>query len=83
MIAHEIKLNEHDEPVLTITVTGGSDVWRLAHHLMQGQIEFGNLARDVFVFLRRRWGIRAFRKVDQEMTGGFVTKHSWHLARRD
>lgn len=82
MIEQEIRQNGEGEPVMVLTVTGGKEIFRLSHHLMQGQIEFGDLARDAFVWLRRRWGIRAFRQVDQEMTGGFVVKHGWHLPAR-
>lgn len=83
MIEHELTTTATGDPVLTITVTGGSDIFRLSHHLMKGQIEFGKLAREIFVWLRRRWGVRAFRRVDQEMTGGYVVKHGWHMPPRD
>lgn len=79
MIEHELRTRADGEPVLTITVTSGSEIYRLAYHLMGGPIQFGAIAREVFVWLRRRWGIRSFRRIDQEMTGGHVVKHGWHM----
>ncbi len=78
MIDHSIRKNQRGEPVLTIRVTGGGEIFRFAFHLAQGQIEFGAVGRAAFRYLRRQWGVRVFKQHDQQMTGGRVVKWGYH-----
>lgn len=49
-----ITKNEHGEPTVTITLTGFSDIYRFAHHMEHGQVEFGEAGRGIIRRLRRR-----------------------------
>lgn len=79
MIEHFIRKNKHGEPVWTIRITGGGEIFRFAFHLAQGQIEFLRIAMGAFRYLRRQWGVRVFKDHDQQMTGGRVVKWGYHL----
>lgn len=43
-----------DDPLVTITAEGIHDVYRLAHHLETGQVEFAAMGRKIKRGLRRK-----------------------------
>jgi hypothetical protein len=56
--AKPLSWNRHGEPTLTITVEGIQDVYRFAHHLEHGQVEFCAIGRRVKRGLLRKLGAR-------------------------
>jgi hypothetical protein len=65
---------EHpSELVLTITVTGAHDIYRFAHHLLFGQVEFVELGQKIIDQLRRRMGRGRWSYIDRSM-GGWRTR---------
>ena len=49
-----LTLNEHDEPTVTITLTGYHEIYRFAHHMESGQVEFGQAGNKIIQRIRRR-----------------------------
>lgn len=47
--------NEHGEPTVTITLTGCHEIYRFAHHMEAGQVEFGKAGNKIIRRLRRRF----------------------------
>ncbi len=76
-----IRQNKHGEPVMTIRVTGGSEIYRHAFYMAHGPVEHLSIAMRVFRYLRRRWGIAQFREHDQRISGGLVVKRGWQSDR--
>ena len=37
--------NQHHEPTISITLTGYHEIYRFAHHMEYGQVEFGHAGR--------------------------------------
>jgi len=62
--------NEHGDQVLTITVTGAHDIFRLNWNLLHAQCEFSASARDTYRWLRRAMGAGRFDYLDKQLTGG-------------
>lgn len=46
--------NQHGEPTVTITLEGFHEMYRFAHHLTLGQVEFGAIGHKIIGRLRRR-----------------------------
>ena len=61
--------NEHGDPTMTITVVGVHDVYRLAHHLETGQVEFGRLGRLMIGALKRKLSKSQYRWLHGYMHG--------------
>lgn len=74
--------NQHGEPVLTIKVTGGSEIFRFAWYMGHGPTDYLNDTQRVFRYLRRRWGGKAFRQHDRMITGGRVVQYGWQTDRK-
>jgi hypothetical protein len=55
MDVSRITRNEHGEPTVTITLTGYHEVYRFAHHMESGQVEFGLAGNGIIRRLRRRF----------------------------
>ncbi len=68
--------NEHGDPVLTITVVGFYDIFRLSWNLLGAQVEFSEQARKTFQWMRRSLGASRFDEFDQSMTGGKTRPYS-------
>ena len=83
MIEHSIRKNGQGEPVWTIRITGDTDIYRYAYHLVQGQVELVGVASRAFRYLRRQWGVRRFKEIDERMSGGRVVKWGYHLDREE
>lgn len=49
-----ITRNNHNEPTATITLTGFHEMYRFAHHLTMGQVEFGTVGHQIINRLRRK-----------------------------
>lgn len=81
MIEHTIRKNRNGEPVLTIRVTGGNEIFRFAFHLIRGQVEFLAIGCAAFRYLRRQWGVNGFKAHDQSMTGGAIVRYGYQLDR--
>jgi hypothetical protein len=52
--------NKHGDPVLTITAVGTHDVYRLAHHMQQGQVEFCRIGTNAKRALKRKLGKKSY-----------------------
>lgn len=52
--------NQHGEPVVTITLVGGSDIHRFAYNLLRQQVEFARMGRQILKGQRRRMGRKAW-----------------------
>lgn len=68
--------NQHGDPVLTITVTGWHDIFRLQWNLLHAQVEFSAAARKSFQWMRRSLGAKRYDTFDQSMTGGKTIAYS-------
>lgn len=53
----------------TITVTGGSDIFRFAVNMLGWQVEFGDAASKVLTEQRKRAGARRFDEWAKSMLG--------------
>lgn len=56
-------INGHDkngDAVVTITLTGESDIHRFAYNLLSQQVEFAEMGRDILKSQRRRLGKAAW-----------------------
>ena len=82
MTEMSLRQNKHGEPVLTIRVTGGAEVFRFAYYLAHGPVDHLPIATRVFRYLRRRWGIANFKAHDQRITSGKVVEYGWQTDRR-
>ena len=71
------------EPVLTITVTGWHDIFRLQWNLLHAQMEFSAAARKSFQWMRRSLGAAKYDAFDKSMTGGKTIAYSIRPRRRD
>jgi hypothetical protein len=64
------KADEHPgEMVLTITITGAHDIYRFAHHMLTGQVEFYSRGRKIIAALKRRMDAGQWRYLDRSMGG--------------
>jgi hypothetical protein len=81
VIHHSIRKNQHGEPVLTIRITGGNEIFRFAFHLAHGQVEFLAIGSHAFRYLRKRWGSANFREHDRRMTSGKVVQYGYQVDR--
>lgn len=54
MNVSNVTTNEHGEPVVTITLVGYHEMYRFAHHMEKGQVEFGKAGNQIIRKLRRR-----------------------------
>lgn len=68
----------HQDPVLTLKVTGDPEMFRYAYYLAHGPVDTLHLARKVFRYLHRRWGHDRFVEHDRRITGGKVVGYGWH-----
>lgn len=59
---------------LTITIVGAHDIYRFAHHMLSGQVEFSARARKIIEALKRRMGKARWAHLDRSMGG-------WRLRR--
>lgn len=81
MIEQSIRQNQHGEPVMTIRITGGNEIFRFAYYMAQGPVDHLAYAMRAFRYLRRRWGSKPFKAHDNAITGGKVVKYGYHLDR--
>lgn len=56
MISKRLTRDARGQATLTITVVGAHDVYRLARHLLSGQVEFGQLGDRTLRSLRKQLG---------------------------
>lgn len=75
--------NKHGDPVLTITVTGWHNIFRLNWNLLHAQSEFSAEARKTYQWMRRVVGAKNYDKFDQMMTSGKTRKYSIRPKRSD
>lgn len=68
--------NQHGDPVLTITVVGFHDIFRLQWNLLHAQVEFSAAARKTFQWMRRSLGPARYDAFDQSMTGGKTRRYA-------
>lgn len=54
MDVSNVTTNEHGEPTVTITLIGFHEIYRFAHHMEKGQVEFGLAGNKIIHRLRRR-----------------------------
>lgn len=57
------------ETVLTITITGSHDIYRFAHMMLLGQVEFGDRGLRIVAGLKRRMGRSRWSYLDRSMGG--------------
>lgn len=55
MDVSKITRTEWGEPTVTITLVGYHEVYRFAHHMESGQVEFGRAGNHIIRRLRRRF----------------------------
>ena len=71
-VEHEFKRKspgeDLNEVVLTITITGAHDIYRFAHMMLYGQVEFSARARKIIAALKRRMDSR-WAYLDRSMGG--------------
>jgi hypothetical protein len=72
-----VRQNKHGEAVMTIRVTGGTEIFRFAYYMAHGPVDHLSHALPVFRYLRRRWGIDRFKEHDRRLTGGKVVERGW------
>ena len=53
---HRIARDRNGEAVVTITLTGESDIHRFAYNLLSQQVEFAAMGRNILKSQRRRLG---------------------------
>lgn len=75
--------NEHGDLVLTITVVGWHDIFRLTWNHLHAQVEFSADARKTFQWMRRALGAKQFDAIDRSLTGGKVRPYSIRPKGRD
>lgn len=64
------KPGEHpSETVLTITITGSHDIYRFAHMMLRGQVEFSERGRKIIAALKRRMCPGQWVYLDRSMGG--------------
>lgn len=68
-VRNRMTTNVYGDPVLTITVEGTHDVYRLALHLERGQVEFAKQGRNVLTKLRRHLGKARMRSLIDYYSG--------------
>lgn len=68
--------DQHGTPVLTITITGAHDIFRLNWALLHAQCEFSEAASKTYQWLRRVMGADRFDNVDRSLTGGKAKRYS-------
>lgn len=51
----KITTNEFGDPTVTITLTGYHEIYRFAHHMETGQVEFARAGNSIIRRLRRRF----------------------------
>jgi hypothetical protein len=61
--------NSHGDPVLTIQAVGIDDVYRLAHHMEQGQIEFCRIGNKAKAGLKRKLGQQGYASLLNKFHG--------------
>lgn len=57
------------DPVVTIIAEGPHDAYRLAHHMMHGQVEFCEIGARIKRGLKRRWGKDIYNSMLRRMHG--------------
>lgn len=61
MITKRLTRTKHGDPLLTIKVEGTSDVYRFAHHLTHGQVEFARVGRRSLRSLKKQLGPKRYQ----------------------
>ena len=51
----KITTDEFGDPTVTITLTGYHEIYRFAHHMETGQVEFARAGNSIIRRLRRRF----------------------------
>lgn len=51
----KITTDEFGDPTVTITLTGYHEIYRFAHHMESGQVEFARAGNTIIRRLRRRF----------------------------
>lgn len=59
---------------LTITIRGAHDLYRFAHHMLSGQVEFVERGSKIIEQLKRRMGKPRFNHLDRSL-GGWRFRH--------
>lgn len=68
-VENKMRTNAFGEPMLTITVVGSHDIYRLAWHLEHGQVEFVEQGRNIRTKLRRHLGKARMRSLVNYYSG--------------
>lgn len=68
--------SEHGDPVVTFTVTGGHDIYRLAFALVRAQCDFADVGQGIFRFLVGAYPT-SFDALDQSLGSGVARR--WAL----
>jgi hypothetical protein len=69
MMKKRLTRNEHGDPVLTITVTGTSDVYRIGWYLQRAAVDHASLGRRIHRSMKRLIGAANFRFIERQMHG--------------
>jgi hypothetical protein len=72
-----VRQNKDGEAVMTIRVTGSTEIFRFAYYMAHGPVDHLTHALPVFRYLRRRWGFEQFKEHDRRLTGGKVVERGW------
>ncbi len=57
------------ETVLVITITGSHDIYRFAHMMLNGQVEYGARGQKIIAALKRRMHAGRWSYLDRSMGG--------------
>jgi hypothetical protein len=67
---------KHGDPVLTITVVGWHDIFRVTENLLHAQCEFADASRKTLQWMRRGLGASRYDAFDKSMTGGKTRRYA-------
>lgn len=80
MIRHHVRRDpDSGEPVLTIRVSGVTDIYRFALVLCRAQVEFADVGRAALRHIARRLGRERFTELDHAMSSGESARHGLHV----
>lgn len=69
MIRQRMRISQHGDLVLTVTVAGVHDIYRFAHNWTYDQVEFCEQGHSILRKLKRRLGKQKYRSLLDYMHG--------------
>lgn len=69
-VSKRLTRDKHGTPILTITVAGPHDIYRLSRHMLSGQVEFCELGHRSLRSLRKLLGRERYAAMENYFNGG-------------